>query len=305
MNRHILGVILALLIFCPAAATATNPFLTAPKKEDTKVAKQTIRYPAPLQKVLKTLSETQRRLHERMSHFARRLKSDPSANTLLLLFAVAFSYGVIHAMGPGHGKAFAVSYFISEKAAVKKGVFLGGLIAGLHAGTSIVLVLIIYGVVSKTVLMHVENTTRTISLISYAMITLVGLVLLCLRIRHKTHHGTDAHSPDSVPGAGSNKSLISVALAAGMVPCPGTILLLIFSISLDMLPLGILLALAIAIGMAVTIALAAIAAIISRKLLLEIILHTQKKRLMLSHGLELAGCIAIVLLGGTLFLSSL
>jgi len=287
------------------AAVANNPFLTPPKKEEETVTQKPSPYPAVLQKVFKVLSKTQRQLHEKMSRFARQLKNDPSFKTLLLLFAIAFSYGVIHAVGPGHGKSFAVSYFISEKAEVKKGAFLGSLIAFMHGGTSIVLVLIIYGIVRSTVLNHVENTTRTISLISYSMMTLIGLTLLFLRIKNRAHHDLHAHCHDEGLSAGSNKSLISVALAAGIVPCPGTILLLVFSMSLDMLLLGILLALAIATGMSVTISLTGIAAIISRQLLLNVILRTKKLRLILSSGLEFVGPTAIVLLGGALFIGSL
>lgn len=96
-----------------------------------------------------------------------------------------------------------------------------------------------------------------------------------------------------------------MALAAGIIPCPGTILLLIFSISLYMLLLRILLALAVASGMAVTISLAGIAAIISRQLLLDVILKTKKIQLIISNILEFSGCTAIVLLGGILFINSI
>ncbi len=308
MKKLVLLLITACLVFCPAGAVASNPFLVGPEKEEKKVVQETnkpVLYPAALQKAFKPLAKAQRKLHQKMSGFTRTLKNDPSIATLLLLFAVAFSYGVIHALGPGHGKAFAVSYFISGKSEVKKGAFLGFLIALMHAGTSIALVLILYGVVSTTVLNHVENTTRTISLFSYALITLIGMTLLFLRIKNRGHHCLHDHSHDDDPGAGSNKSLISVALAAGIVPCPGTVLLLIFSMSLDMLLLGILLALTIAVGMGVTISLAGMAAIVSRQLLLDIVFKTKQLRLVLTNGLEFAGSAAIVLLGGTLFLSSL
>jgi len=305
MTTRALFLLIACLLFCPGADAADNPFLTAPKKEEQKVTPQRSFYPAIMQKAFSTLSQAQRRLHEKISGFARQLKKDPSIKIIVLLFAVAFLYGVIHALGPGHGKAFAVSYFISEKADVKKGAILGNLIAFIHVGTSVVLVLIIYSVVRSTVLNHVEDTTRTISLISYALITLIGLTLLFLRIKNKTHHSPHDYSHGEGLSTGSNKSIISVALAAGIVPCPGTIMLLIFSMSLGMLLLGILLALAIAAGMAVTISLAGIAAILSRRLLLDVILKTQNMRLILANGMEFAGCIAIVLLGGALFISSL
>lgn len=194
MNKRCLFTIIACLLLYPVAVAAKNPFLTAPKKEEKTVTQKRPFYPAAIQKFFKALSKTQRRLNEKISRFARQLKSDPSVKTLLWLFVIAFLYGIVHAVGPGHGKAFAVSYFISEKAEVKKGAFLGNLIAFMHAGISIVLVLTIYGVVSRTVLNHVENTTHAISLISYALMTLIGLTLLFLRIKNKKHHGLQAHS---------------------------------------------------------------------------------------------------------------
>jgi len=175
----------------------------------------------------------------------------------------------------------------------------------MHVGTSIVMVLVIYGVVSATLLNHFEDTTRITSLISYGLITLIGLTLLFLKSGKMIRNGLSGHMNTEEPVLSSDKSLISVALATGFVPCPGTILLLLFTLSQNMLVMGILLSLAIAAGMAITISLAGIAAIIFRKMFLEVVLKTSQLRSILSNSLEFAGSIAIVLLGGVFFLSSI
>jgi len=305
MKFKVLLVLSASLIFCFGTAKADNPFLTAPKKEVQTVTKKNPLYPAVLQKVIRPLLKVQRQLHEKMSCFVRKLKNNPSAETLLLLFGIAFLYGVIHATGPGHGKIFAVSYFISGKTEIKKGAVLGTLIAFMHVGTSIVMVLVIYSVVRSTLLNHFEDTTRIISLISYGLITLIGLTLLFLKIGKMIRNGMHGHIHAKEPALSSDKSLISVALVTGFVPCPGTILLLLFTLSQNMLVMGILLSLAIAAGMAITISLAGIAAIIFRQMFLEMTLKTNQVRIILSNSLEFAGSTAIVLLGGFLFLSSI
>ncbi len=305
MVKRALILFFASMIFCTAAAAAKNPFLTpSNKEEEITVEPKRFFYPPAFKKAISLTSKAQRQLHEKMSVFARQLKNRPSVSTLMFLFLIAFLYGVVHAAGPGHGKVFVVSYFISSKAEVKKGVFLGSLIAFLHAGTAVLLVSIIYSIVSGMVMHRVEDTTRTISLISYAMITLIGLIFLCFCIKNKTRLGAKSHSHDEDLSDDSNRSLISVALAVGVVPCPGTVLLLIFSMSMDMLFLGILLALTIAAGMAVTISLAGVVTILSRQFMLNVIFKTRKTRFVLTNGLELAGCIAMVLLGGSLFASA-
>jgi len=307
MNRLLICTIAACALFFSPAAQAANPFLAASREENKAAAQKTL-LPQPLpQKYFKALTTLQRTLHKSISGFARRFKNSPSLKDVILLFAGAFLYGIVHAAGPGHGKAFAASYFVSRSAALHKGVLLGALIACLHAGSAILLVLILKAAASSALLGHVENTTRVISLVSYALIALIGTSFLALYSIKKLRKPKkqQRNAADNAALACTGKSLVSVAFAAGIVPCPGTTLLLIFCLSMGMFSLGMLLAVTVAAGMAVTISLAGISAIISRQALLTAALLTKSIRHFLSEALEGAGYIAIALLGAILFINSL
>jgi hypothetical protein len=53
--------------------------------------------------------ETQQQLHRDLAKAVRELKSDPFTAGLTLI-GLSFLYGVLHAAGPGHGKAIISSY---------------------------------------------------------------------------------------------------------------------------------------------------------------------------------------------------
>ncbi|MBN2050976.1 MAG: hypothetical protein JW760_11060, partial [Spirochaetales bacterium] len=76
---------------------------------------------------------------------ARRLQSlrdDPSVSVLLAFAAAAFVYGVLHGAGPGHRKTVVFSLFLSRRARWYEPAAAGFLSAGVHAGTSVILILL-------------------------------------------------------------------------------------------------------------------------------------------------------------------
>ena len=53
---------------------------------------------------------------------------------------VAFIYGLVHTLGPGHGKAVVISYFVGEGGGLMRGVGMGTRIAIFHVLSAIVVV---------------------------------------------------------------------------------------------------------------------------------------------------------------------
>ena len=53
--------------------------------------------------------------------------------------AFAFLYGVLHTLGPGHGKVVVVSYFVSRDARLWRGVLMGVQIAVTHVLSAVAL----------------------------------------------------------------------------------------------------------------------------------------------------------------------
>ncbi len=105
----------------------------------------------------------------------RASKADGSA--LWYLIGLSFLYGVLHAAGPGHGKAVLASYMVANERALKRGIALSFLAALLQALVAIVLVGLLSLVFHATAL-GMRGTAAAIEKASYLGIVLLGLVLV-------------------------------------------------------------------------------------------------------------------------------
>ena len=68
---------------------------------------------------LKVLVTYQYELNKYISTTIRSVNDDSSIIVSLTVLAVAFLYGLVHAVGPGHGKALVAFYFTSNKSDYK------------------------------------------------------------------------------------------------------------------------------------------------------------------------------------------
>ncbi len=86
-------------------------------------------------------ADYQRRIQQSLSTSLRDIKSGSGSLALWTLVAVCFGYGVVHTLGPGHGKAVVVAYFLDSKRprAWIEGVFAGSWIAFTHTLAALLL----------------------------------------------------------------------------------------------------------------------------------------------------------------------
>lgn len=117
------------------------------------------------------------------------------------LAVIGFTYGVLHTLGPGHGKAVVVAYFLDpgRRMGWLDGILAGAWIAITHTVSAIVMVGVLYLVTRPTPLRAIGDV-RSIELVSYALITVIGLFRLWAGItgrlhEHHHHHG-HAHGHD-------------------------------------------------------------------------------------------------------------
>jgi ABC-type nickel/cobalt efflux system permease component RcnA len=193
-----------------------------------------------------------------MTLAARAVKSDASA--LITLLGLAFAYGVFHAAGPGHGKAIIASYVVANEAELKRGAAIATAAAALQGIVAVALVTTIAIVLGAT-RRQLTDSVNVIELASYAAIALFGAWLLVRKGRgllalwrgdpgEACNH---FHMPD--PGKTARWSLRDAAaatLAAGIRPCTGAILILVFTLSQGILWVGVAAVAAMAAGVAVT-----------------------------------------------------
>jgi ABC-type nickel/cobalt efflux system permease component RcnA len=160
------------------------------------------------------------------------------------IFAFSFAYGLVHALGPGHGKALLSGYLLAHPKLPTSHIFrIGFFIALVHALSALALTLIAsYAIhISATKLLRDVNVSMV--QISGGLIVLMGCWLLyeVLASRRFKEEKIDS------------KKELGVIILSGIVPCPGVMTLTFFAITLGELSIGIIAALFMSLGMGLTI----------------------------------------------------
>lgn len=208
------------------------------KFEQEEVAKKDINKKSFLEKN----TDQQRELRVKLSSNLRELKTNKSGKVLFLALGIAFLYGIIHSLGPGHGKVFLVSQVIGSQ--VKFSHIIGSSLffALLHSLSGLTLVAVL-----KLLSMSLFRDSAKFSIIaqniSFAIIIALGIYILIKAIlnRPKKEH---AHA---------GKNLFLTALMIGFVPCPGSIIIAVYAMKMGVYSTGVLMVVAMALGMAFTL----------------------------------------------------
>jgi nickel/cobalt transporter (NicO) family protein len=299
-----LALLLLLTLLLPAVASA-NPFLPggtrapADTPEERRPSPPSITAPSWYGKAMVTISAWQREMRSAMSVRAREIKENPFGASFWTFLVLAFGYGAVHALGPGHGKCFAVAYFASRPARLRQTVFLGGLMPTFHVGSAVVLVLGLLYLFDTATLGNVQERSLLLQRISYLLLVLVGLFLGAKTLLEIFRE--DSHEPST--GCADTRSMLGLALAVGLVPCPATAIVLIFCISQDLLVLGLAASLSIGLGMALTTTMISAFTVYSRSGLAGTFSRWKRTGVILHRFMALAGSMFIAGIGLTLYLS--
>jgi nickel/cobalt exporter len=248
-------------LFCPSGRSAaqTNPFFDTPVQADSPIS-----VPVPR---LQALIDTQRAIREVLADAVDRSAS--GASGVIALLGLAFVYGLLHALGPGHRKIALAAYFVARPAHPLQGVAAGASVAFLHAAAAV------------------------------AIIILLGSILLVLAVRGilKDRKNTQGvYCGDGVED-GERKTLTAIVLSSGVVPCPGTALILIFCLSQNLPWVGALAALAMSVGMAIITVGVSLAAVVGKRGLLSALPRGSRLSALFHHSLEIGGAVLIVIFG--------
>ncbi|MFN7956241.1 MAG: sulfite exporter TauE/SafE family protein [bacterium] len=238
----------------------------------------------------------------RTSHEVKRMESYLGATTLspaliLVGLAVAFFLGCGHALSPGHGKTVVAAYLVGSKGRIRDAVFLGTVVTVTH--TSVVILL---GVVTLSLSQYVlpEKIYPYLAFTSGALIVGLGAWMLVIRLRalfgghghshdhhhhdhghaHHDHdhdhdhdhahdhshdhgHGHDhAHFPDPSQPV-SLRSLLSLGISGGMVPCPSALVVLLAAVAYHRVAFGLALVLSFSLGLALVLIAIGIAMVLA------------------------------------------
>lgn len=143
------------------------------------------------------LADAQRRLNDAISTAFHEVQDRGSVGAILLILGLAFLYGVLHALGPGHGKAVVASYFVANRARWTHGVVMGSLIS-LIQGAGAVAMVGVLAIVLQWRQFDVLDRATLVEFVSYGLIAALGLVMFYRAVTGKGHdHGLGgAHRHD-------------------------------------------------------------------------------------------------------------
>jgi nickel/cobalt transporter (NicO) family protein len=267
-------------------------------------------------------------VNRRLAAAVRDIRTGDPWFATLVLASLSFAYGVLHAAGPGHGKAVIASYVLANEQTVRRGIALSFL-AALFQGISALLIVGILVLALRTTGLTIKATEGWLETASWGLVAIIGAWLLYTQLKamrlqpaaagashehahaHHDHHGHDhdhdhhghahghtpghhdhghahhdhqhvhaadgsccdhAHMPDPsrLQGPWSWREAISIAVAVGIRPCTGAILVLIFAIGQGLMWAGVFATFAMALGTAITVSALAALAVGSRELAMRI-----------------------------------
>jgi nickel/cobalt transporter (NicO) family protein len=176
-------VLLALPVLAQQGPPAKNPFGVGPPVGERPVASPGAAHQAgPLQRVGGWLMEQQARANRELAAAVRSFKTSDPFSAALLLAAISFVYGVLHAAGPGHGKAVISSYVVADGQTVRRGILLSFMAAFIQALSALVLVGVLILVLRSTGL-QIRAMEAWLETLSWGLVALVGLWLLYYQLR--------------------------------------------------------------------------------------------------------------------------
>ncbi len=284
------------------------------------------------------IQTTQQNLHRSLAKAVRNLKNEGSLAAGWVLASLSFLYGIVHAAGPGHGKAVISSYVIANERTVRRGIILSFLAAGVQALTAVVIVGVL-AVILNAAGLRIRALATWMETASYALIAIVGAWLLFSQLRraivpkssshshdhhhdhdhrhghdHGHHHDHDGDAccnhghmplPDQLEGDLDIKKAAAIVLAVGIRPCTGALIVLVFALAQGIFLAGVGATFAMALGTAITVSALATLAVGSKAVALRLAggQGVWANRISLAAGI--GGSAFVLLLGAMLFYGSL
>jgi ABC-type nickel/cobalt efflux system permease component RcnA len=238
------------------------------------------------------------------------MKAGATTAGTIFAFFIAFLYGAIHTLGPGHGKAVVISYFVGSGGTLRRGILMGTEIAIAHVLSAIVIVFLLDFAVRQTTGNSAADY-RSIRLASYGAIALIGGVMLLRAVQamraYKRHDHAHSRGCASCAAAARKADRGSgwLATAIGVVPCTGALIVMLYGLANGLVVPAIVMVIAISLGMAFAMAGIGLAAIWGHNRVATRWTSDAIQRLRFALGTRLVGAAAVLFIGAALFVLTL
>ncbi len=254
------------------------------------------------QSLMERVWATQQRARDWLADLSTEHDKTHATAPFLLMLLAAFLFGVLHALGPGHGKGVAAAYLLGEGRTLGNSLILGSLIPLFHTGSGVAVCAGIHFFVTRAGGARAATNARNAGEVaSYALILVVGVAFFASAVL--SWRKTDANGEKIPHWSARFSSPVMLALAVGVYPCPTTILIMEMFIR-DAAGLGLLLVFFQAIGMALTISVICVLVAMGK---LSAVKASSRRRLggVAVRIMATAGAVLIILLGASFLCAAL
>ncbi len=230
------------------------------------------------QEEVKAVENSLEKFTQNIKKYLLEVQKGEDKSALFLLLMASFIYGIIHSIGPGHGKALAFSYFSSFKSSYFQAFIISLATSFVHIFGAFFIVVISVFVLESVMNRFMENSISYITNVSAMIIMFLAIYILYKKLSKKSSScaccvdlqktsfttnkapinfvKTTINKPVITPIRSKKQDLIFV-LTAGIIPCPGTVLLFVYAFLLKTYFAVILASISISLGMATVIFLSA------------------------------------------------
>jgi ABC-type nickel/cobalt efflux system permease component RcnA len=243
----------------------------------------------------------------------REMKENGSALFPLLL--VGFAYGVFHAAGPGHGKGVISAYLVADEKALRKGFLLSLAAAVVQAVVAIAIVSIV-SLALRATASTMNKLAMNVELASFIAVALLGAVMTWRKAGKVLGVMAMARNPYAAVEENCDhvhmpppqelgrltrwRDMAGVAIAAGIRPCAGALIVLVFALSQGLFAAGIAATFAMALGTALTTGAIAALAVFFKAMALRVAGGRGASGAIAIAGLELLAAAFVLVLGASL-----
>lgn len=274
------------LLIIGAAGLYANPF-TSRENSSQEDASGVLADPSPVRtaKPDESLVTRQMSLRNDLADMFLQWKNghDPAAIRIILF--LSFLYGVFHALGPGHRKTVIFSVYLARKAPVTEPGITGLVLALLHGGTAVVVMLALRGI-TGAISARADSISRWMEGGSYVLLIILAFVLAVQTLVELFHVSSEGKRVRASLGA---------VLVSGMYPCPGAILILVLALTLDVMVIGVLAVIAMSVGMSFPIIAAGYLAWFGRTGIFLGLKAREERIARISAAIELGGYLLLLL----------
>ena len=159
-----------LLVGATEAGAAKNPFISSKQSKSTPSINPMAGYPAALQPLMRRVAAFQHAIKQQMVRLTRDIRNQPLGSAFWGFMLLSFCYGVVHALGPGHGKIYTCSYFLSRPGTLKKVLLFGTLTMFMHVLSGAFLILFGALVLKTSGALTLENSSNVLERFSCGLI---------------------------------------------------------------------------------------------------------------------------------------